>query len=178
MSLIEIQVIESINQLPVPTPTIPTSHFIMKLRVFTLVNYWIDGKWIVLYIRASTSENIPSGMRTYCPFDSLWKDVFRRALYSKWKCFLLIDHILSGTVCLFCFCALLSSIYSKIKFTARNGYDFYSKLDFWKKNCYAPAHSKNSRRALSVTPVRPVRTYVRAHAHTYVRPNSCPGHNS
>ena len=35
---------------------------------------------------------------------------------------------------------------------------------------YAPAYSKNSGRALSVTPVRPVRTYV--------RPSSCPGHNS
>ena len=38
------------------------------------------------------------------------------------------------------------------------------------KDFYAPAYSKNSGKALSVTPVRPV--------HMYVRPNSCPGHNS
>ena len=37
---------------------------------------------------------------------------------------------------------------------------------------YAPAYSENSGRALSVTPVRPVRTYVRP-SH-----KPCPGHNS
>ena len=35
-------------------------------------------------------------------------------------------------------------------------------------NFYAPAYSKNGGKALSVTPVRPVRTYVRTHARTYV----------
>ena len=51
---------------------------------------------------------------------------------------------------------------------------------------YAPAYSKNSGRALSVTPVRPyvhpsVRTYVRPSVRPSVRPYvplSCPGHNS
>ena len=38
---------------------------------------------------------------------------------------------------------------------------------------YAPAYSKNSGRALSVTPVRPVRPSVRPYV-----PLSCPGHNS
>ena len=38
------------------------------------------------------------------------------------------------------------------------------------KSFYDPAYSKNSGRALSVTPVRPVRPYD--------RPNLCPGHNS
>ena len=42
---------------------------------------------------------------------------------------------------------------------------------------YAPAYSKNSGRALSVTPVRPVRLSVRPSVRTYV-PLSCPGHNS
>ena len=38
---------------------------------------------------------------------------------------------------------------------------------------YDPAYSKNSRRALSVTPVRAVRLSVRPSV-----PLSCPGHNS
>ena len=42
---------------------------------------------------------------------------------------------------------------------------------------YAPAYSKNSGRALSVTPVRPVRLSVRPSVRPYV-PLSCPGHNS
>ena len=42
---------------------------------------------------------------------------------------------------------------------------------------YAPAYSKNSGRALSVTPVRPVRPSVRPSVRTYVA-LSCPGHNS
>ena len=40
--------------------------------------------------------------------------------------------------------------------------------------CYAPAYSKNSGWALSITPVRPVRLSVRPSVH----PTSCPGHNS
>ena len=42
---------------------------------------------------------------------------------------------------------------------------------------YAHAYSKNSGRALSVTPVRPVRPSVRPSVRPYV-PLSCPGHNS
>ena len=42
-------------------------------------------------------------------------------------------------------------------------------------HCYAPAYSKNSGWALSITPVRPVRLSVRPLS---VRPTSCPGHNS
>ena len=53
------------------------------------------------------------------------------------------------------------------------------------KHNYAPAYSKNSGRALSVTPVRPVRLSVRPSVRLSVRssvrpyvPLSCPGHNS
>ena len=48
---------------------------------------------------------------------------------------------------------------------------FYHKIRF-DISCtfYAPAYSKNSGWALSITPVRPV--------HPSVRPTSCPGHNS
>ena len=48
-------------------------------------------------------------------------------------------------------------------------------------DCYAPTYSKNSGRALSVTPVRPVRLSVRPSVCPSVRPYvplSCPGHNS
>ena len=47
---------------------------------------------------------------------------------------------------------------------------------------YAPAYSKNSRWALSITPVRPVCLSVRPSVRPFVcpsvRPTSCPGHNS
>ena len=70
----------------------------------------------------------------YCPFDISWKDVFCLVFYFRWKYFVLIDHILSETICLFCFCVLFSNIYTKIKFTAKSWSDpciFYSKLIFW-----------------------------------------------
>ena len=68
-----------------------------------------------------TTENIKQICFTrewnenYCPFDILWKDVFRLAFYSKWKCSVLIDNISVGTVCLFCFCGLFSNIYWRIR---------------------------------------------------------------
>ena len=54
--------------------------------------------------------------------------------YLKWKYFVLIDNILSETICLFCFCVLFSNMYPKIKFIAKNWSDlcnFYSKVIFW-----------------------------------------------
>ena len=47
-----------------------------------------------------------------------------------WECFVLTDHILSGTSCRF-----YLDMDCKINFTAKNGSDlckFYSKTDFWK----------------------------------------------
>ena len=70
----------------------------------------------------------------YCPFDITRKDVFCLAFYYKWKYFVLNDHILSETICLFCFCILFSNMYPKIKFMAKNWSDlcnFYSKVIFW-----------------------------------------------
>ena len=74
----------------------------------------------------------------YCPFDITRKDVFCLAFYFKWKCFVLIDHILSETSCLFCFCVLFSHIHLKIKFMAKHWSDlcsFYSKSDFFFNFC-------------------------------------------
>ena len=56
----------------------------------------------------------------FCPFDITRKDVFCMAFYFKLKYFLLIDNILSETICLFYFCVLFSNIYLKIKFIAKN----------------------------------------------------------
>ena len=70
----------------------------------------------------------------YCPFNIIRKDVFRLAFNFKWKYFVLIYPILSETICLFCFCILVSNIYPKIKFTAKNWPDlcnFNSKVIFW-----------------------------------------------
>ena len=78
--------------------------------------------------------HVERGQFTYCPFDISWKDVFCLAFYFKWKYFVLIDHILSETICLLCFCVLFSNIYTKIKVTAKNLSDlcnFYSKVIFW-----------------------------------------------
>ena len=69
----------------------------------------------------------------YCPFDISRKDVFCLAFYLKWKYFVLIDYILSETICLFCFCVLFSNMYPKIKFIAKNWSDlcnFYGKMIF------------------------------------------------
>ena len=71
----------------------------------------------------------------YCPFDISLKDVFCSAFYLKWNYFVLIDHILSETFCLFCFCVLFSNMYPKIKFITKNWShlcNFYSKVIFWK----------------------------------------------
>ena len=70
----------------------------------------------------------------YCPFDISRKEVFCLAFYLKWKHFVLIDYILSETICLFCFCVLFSNMYPKIKFIAKNWSDlcnFFSKVIFW-----------------------------------------------
>ena len=72
--------------------------------------------------------------KNYCPFKITQKDSFCLALYFKEKYFVLIDHVLSETICLFCFCVLFSNIYPKIKFTAKNWSDlcnFYGKKIFW-----------------------------------------------
>ena len=68
-----------------------------------------------------------------------WSPVRRRIQLShrgrlKWKYFVLIDHIFSETICLFCFCGLFSNIYPKIKITAKIWSDlcnFHRKVDFW-----------------------------------------------
>ena len=70
---------------------------------------------------------------TYCLFDITQKDVFCLAFYFEWKYFDLVGHILSETICLFCFCVLFSNWYPKTKFTAINWpdrFNSYSKLIF------------------------------------------------
>ena len=44
----------------------------------------------------------------------------------------LIDHILSETICLFCFCVLFSNMYPKIKFTAKIWSDLCNYLTYVK----------------------------------------------
>ena len=89
-------------------------------------------KWICSFFLKNGNElRVPN---TCCPFDISRKDVFCLAFSLKWKYFVLIDHILSEIICLFCFCVLFSNIYPKIKFIAKNWSDpcnFYSKVIFW-----------------------------------------------
>ena len=88
----------------------------------------------LFYFTLCTSPFQIKGVSGYCPFDISWKDVFFcLAFYFRWKSFVLIDHIMSETICLFCFCVLFSNIYTKIKFTAKSWFDlcnFYSKVIF------------------------------------------------
>ena len=63
---------------------------------------------------------------------------FCLAFYFKRK-FVLIDYILSETICPFCFCVLFSNIYCKIKFTVKNWSDLrnlYSKVIFFLNTMY------------------------------------------
>ena len=53
----------------------------------------------------------------YCLFGINRKDVLCLAFDFKGEYIVLIDHILSETICLFCFCVLFSNIYPYIKFT-------------------------------------------------------------
>ena len=60
--------------------------------------------------------------------------LFCLAFYLEWKYFVLTDHILSETICLFCFCVLFSNMCAKIKFMAKNWYDlcnFFSLLKWF-----------------------------------------------
>ena len=54
----------------------------------------------------------------YFAFDITWKDVFCLACLSKCENLFRIDNILE-TICVFCFCALFSNIFPKIKFVAK-----------------------------------------------------------
>ena len=77
---------------------------------------------------AFAMQNMPTVLST-----SLGKTFFCLAFYFKWKYFVLIDHILSETICLSCFCVLFSNIYPQIKFMTKNWSDlcnFYSKAIF------------------------------------------------
>ena len=70
----------------------------------------------------------------YCLFDISWKDVFWFVFCFRWKSFVLTKHVLSETICLFCFCVCFSNIYTKIKFTAKSWSDlcnFNNKVIFW-----------------------------------------------
>ena len=56
---------------------------------------------------------------------------FYLGFYLEQNYFVLTYHILSETICLFCFCVLFTKIYPKNKFTAKNWSDqcnFYSKM--------------------------------------------------
>ena len=93
--------------------------------------------WLSWGVTAQTTHqgHIKGSQLTYCPFDVSRKDIFCLAFYFKWKYFVLIDHILSETICLFCFfCVLFSNIYPKIKITAKiwtHLCNFYRKVNFW-----------------------------------------------
>ena len=103
----------------------------MTLNEFVkLTTLWTTGPWLLLEL----PRWFVCGSSHYCPFDISRKDVFCLAFYFKRKYFVLNDHILSETICLFCFCILFSNIYTKIKVAAKSWSDlcnFYSKVIFW-----------------------------------------------
>ena len=118
---------------------------LQKVKFAVGVERLIDFKWYIFPTATyNWHENVISrdfpglrpvlnGTSNYCPFDISRKDVFCLAFSLKWKYFVLIGHILSETICLFCFCVLFSNMYPKIKFIAKNWSDlgnFYSTMIF------------------------------------------------
>ena len=89
-----------------------------------------DGTEVVIFSWAGCKPSVilwnSTGLST-----SFEKTFFCSALYSKWKCSILINHILSETICLFCFCALFSNIYCKINFTTQNGLTYAISIVNW-----------------------------------------------
>ena len=90
--------------------------------------------------RLFTSQNTASDQTLMClsfiyyHFDITRKTFFCLPFYFKWKYFDLLDHILSETICLFCFCIFFSNIYHKIKCMAKIWSDlcnFHSEVTFW-----------------------------------------------
>ena len=61
----------------------------------------------------------------------MMKEVFRLAFYSKLKCCVLIDHIISETICFSCFPVSIpcSQVFT-IKLNLRQNIGLHSKLDF------------------------------------------------
>ena len=56
---------------------------------------------------------------------------FCLASYVKWKYVILIGHIISDTICIFCFCVLFSNIYPKIKFRPKIGLTNTNSMVKW-----------------------------------------------
>ena len=59
-------------------------------------------------------------------FQHYLKEGFCLAFYFKWKYFVLIDNILSETICLFPFFVLFPNIYPKIKLMEKIGLTYAS----------------------------------------------------
>ena len=89
---------------------------------------FIQCSKIVVFIAAATLLLLCG---YYCPFDISWKDVFCLAFYFKWKYFVLIDHILSENICLFCFCVLFSNIYTKMNLRPKVGLTYAISVVKW-----------------------------------------------
>ena len=92
--------------------------FANDVKNFSQYRHWNMYGPIFRAFLSPESVNINSMLilnLTYRSFDILWKDTFHLAFYSKLKYFHLIDHMLSETISLSCFCALFSNIYHKVK---------------------------------------------------------------
>ena len=112
----------------------------MTASLFHCINICIKLKIFYCFINQRYWTQVICNIAfSYCPFDISWKDVFCSAFYFKWKYFVLVDHILSETICLLCFCVLFSNIYTKIKVTAKSWSDlcyFYSNVIFFTFLCW------------------------------------------
>ena len=67
-----------------------------------------------LYLNTAPAQKAFITILKLLSFRHLLERCFCLAFYFKWKYFVLVDHILSETICLLCFCVLLSNIYTKI----------------------------------------------------------------
>ena len=103
--------------LPIHSPIIHSENRGMQggilLREF--LEFAVFKPDFILFVKFCQSFVPPN----YCPFNISRKDSFCLVLYFKQKYFVLIDQILSETICHVCSCVVFSNIYLEIKFMSK-----------------------------------------------------------
>ena len=84
------------------------------------------SKWATEAQKVVKVKHYPERCFFFCFVFFFWL-----TFYFKWIYFVLIDHILSETLCLFHFCVLFSNIYLKIKIMVKNWSDNAISIVKW-----------------------------------------------
>ena len=65
-----------------------------------------------MFLWKNKKKNYLTSTLIYYSFNITRKYMFCFVFYFEWKYFVLIDHILSETICLFCSCVFFSQIFT------------------------------------------------------------------